>query len=198
MLFAWQFRGEGIVERYSFNAVLMHTWVLYKMMFLGITADPHVGKSYFFQPYFKVVHMKKNDKNYLTLYTFYFLLLLFLWETKHCDLARCFCTNDSCSVFLWVTQGQIKWPAWFLTTEFNFIAGPVPSTGRCVLCFCPHSTERWISVFQVFSLPYLTISSPVHLKIIITCRHVKCYRYSPYGYWYQKDLRWAQNSTKIL
>ena len=50
----------------------------------------------------------------------------------------------------------------------------------------------------MFSLSYLTYSSPVHLKIIVTCSLVKCYRYSLYGYCYQKDLSLVKNSTRIL
>lgn len=56
------------------------------------------------------------------------------------------------ALVLLVSQGQIIWQAWFLTTEFNFIAGPVHSPARCGFAFKVLYGE---SVFQVI-LPALS------------------------------------------
>lgn len=66
-----------------------------------------------------------------------------------------------------------------------------------VFVFLP-SKDWMMNLSFLFSLSYLTYSSPVHLKIIVTCSLVKCYRYSLYGYCYQKDLSLVKNSTRIL
>lgn len=67
-----------------------------------------------------------------------------------------------------------------------------------VFVFLP--SKYWMTNLSFKCSPCLnlTFSSPVHLKIIITCRLVKCYRYSLYGYCYQKDLSLVKNSTRIL